>query len=106
MGTTSKHKGGFYYLNCFYCFTTNKVESQTKVYEINDFCNIAMASEDIKIIQFNQFQIHDNATFTIYADLECLIEKIDEYKNNPENSSTTKVGEHITSSFSMYTIYN
>ena len=40
----------------------------------------------------------------IYADLECLIEKIDECKNNPENSSTTKVGEHIPSGFSMSTI--
>ena len=29
-----------------------------------------------------------------------LIEKIDGCKNNPENSSTTKVGEHIPSGFS------
>ena len=29
---------------------------------------------------------------------------IDGYKNNPKNSSTTKVGEYIPSSFSMSTI--
>ena len=33
----------------------------------------------------------DKAPFTIYAYLQCLIEKFDGCKNNPENSSTTKV---------------
>ena len=33
-----------------------------------------------------------------------MIEKIDGCKNNPENSSTAKVSEHITSAFSMSTI--
>ena len=32
---------------------------------------------------------------------ECLIEKIDGCKNNPENSSTIKVGENIASGFGM-----
>ena len=63
-----------------------------------------MSSEDTKIIEFNQNQKPDKAPFIIYADLECLIEKIDGCKNNPENSSTTKVGEHIPSGFSMSTI--
>ena len=40
----------------------------------------------------------------IYADFECLLEKIDGCKNNPENSSTTKLGEHTPSGFSMSTI--
>ena len=46
----------------------------------------------------------DKTPFTIYADLKSLIEKIDGYKNNPENSSTTNVIEHIPSGFSMSTI--
>ena len=46
----------------------------------------------------------DKASFIIYADLECLTEKIDGCKINPVNSSATKVGEHISSSFSMSTI--
>ena len=37
-------------------------------------------------------------------DFECLIEKIDGCKNNPKNSSTTKVSEHIPSVFSVPTI--
>ena len=63
-----------------------------------------MHSEDTKIIEFNQYEKSDKAPFIIYADLECLIEKIDGCKNNPDNSFTTKVGQHIPSGFSMSTI--
>ena len=35
-----------------------------------------MHSEDTKILEFNQYQKSDNALFFIYADLECMIEKI------------------------------
>ena len=62
-----------------------------------------MPSEDTKILEFNQYQKPDKAPFITYADLECLIEKIDGYKNNPENSITIKLGEHIPSDFSMST---
>ena len=55
--------------------------------ENKDFCNIIMPSEDTKILEFNQYQKSDKAPFIIYADLECIIEKIDGCKNNLENSS-------------------
>ena len=58
-----------------------------------------MSSEVTKILEFNQYQKPDKTPFIIYADLECLIKKIDGCKNNPENLSTTKVGEHIPSGF-------
>ena len=48
-------------------------------------------SEDTKKLEFNQCQRSDKASFVIYPDLECFIEKIDGYKNIPENLSTTKV---------------
>ena len=63
-----------------------------------------MPSEGTKISKFNQYQKSDKAPFIIYADFECIIEKIDECKNNPENSSTSKVCEHIPSGFPMSTI--
>ena len=63
-----------------------------------------MFSGDTYIIEFKQYQKFDKAPFIIYADLECLIEKIDGCKNNPENSSTTKAGEHIASGVSTSTI--
>ena len=58
-----------------------------------------MPSKDTKILEFNQYQKSDKALFIIYADLECLLEKIDGCKNNAENLSKSKVGEHIPSGF-------
>ena len=63
-----------------------------------------MPSEDTKILEFNQYQKSDKAPFIIYADLECLIKKIDGCINNPENSSAIKVGKHVLLGFSISTI--
>ena len=63
-----------------------------------------MPSEGTKILEFNQYQNSYKAPFIIYADLECIIEKIDGCKNNLENSFTTKVSEHIPTGFAMSTI--
>ena len=78
-----------------------KLKSHKKVCENKDFCNVIMSFEETKILEFNQYEKSDKAPFIIYADLECIIEKIDGCKNIPENSSTTKVSEHIPSSSSM-----
>ena len=40
----------------------------------------------------------------MYTHLEYLIEQIDGSKNDSENSSTTKVTEHVPTGFSMSTI--
>ena len=88
----------------FIVLEQKKLELDKKVCKNKDFCSVTMPSEDTKILEFNQYQKSDKAPFIIYADLECIIEKIDGCKNNPENSSTTKVSEHIPSGFSMSTI--
>ena len=44
-----------------------------------------MPSEDTKILEFNQNQISVKAPIIIFADLQCIIEKTDGCKNNPEN---------------------
>ena len=41
--------------------------------------------------------------FIIYADLECLLEKMNPCHNNPEKSSTTKTNKHTPSSYSLFT---
>ena len=63
-----------------------------------------MTSKGNKVLDLNQYQTSDMPLFIIYADLECLIEKNDGCKNNPENSSTTKVSKFIPSGFSISTI--
>ena len=39
--------------------------------------------------------------YIIFANIESLIEKIDGFGNNSENSSTTKIDEHIPCGYSM-----
>ena len=63
-----------------------------------------MPAEATKIFEFNQYQKSHKAKFIIYADLECLIEKIFGCKNDSENSFISKVSEHIPLSFSMSTV--
>ena len=65
-----------------------------------------MPSEETKKWEFNQYHKFDKVPFIIYADLECLIEKIDRCKNNRGNSCTTKVCEHVPSGFSMSTTFS
>ena len=92
----SKHCGHFYCLNCFHPFrTNNKLESHKRVCENKDFCNITMPSDSTKILELNQYQKSDKEPYIFYTDLECIIEKIDGCKNNPENLSTIKVIEHV-----------
>ena len=45
-----------------------------------------MPSQDTKMLEFNAQQKSDRASFIIYVDLECLIEKTDGHKNSPKNS--------------------
>ena len=63
-----------------------------------------MPSEDTKVLEFNQYQKSNRAPFINYANLQCSVEKTDRCKINPENSSTTKVGDNIPSDFSVSTI--
>ena len=48
----------------------------------------------------------DKMSCIIYADIESLIKKINGCANNPENFSTTKIGEHIPCGYSISTIWH
>ena len=43
--------------------------------------------------------------FIIYADLQSLLKKMNACNDNPKKSSTTKINEHTTSSYSLFTKY-
>ena len=73
----------------------NKLKSHEKVCKSKDFCGIAMQSPKGNILQFNQYMKSDKMSYISYADHESLIKKIDGCANNPEKSSTTKIGEHV-----------
>ena len=87
-------------MNCFNSFRTkNKLEFHKRACENKDFYNIIMASQDTKMLEFNQYRKSENSLFIIYADLGCMSEKIDGCINKPKNSSAAKVSKHIPSGF-------
>ena len=103
-GITSNHNGDFYCLNCFRAYTTkNKLEAHKKICENHDYCHVEMPNEDNKIIKYNQREKSIKFPFIIYADLECLLEKISTCYNNPEESSTTEINKHTLSGYSLFT---
>ena len=84
-GITSKHDGDFYCLNCFNSYTTkNKLKKHKKVCENHDYCCIEVPNEDNKILKYNHGEKSMKASFIIYADLECLLDKMNTCHNNPE----------------------
>ena len=102
-GVTSNNNGDFYCLNCFCSYRTkNKLELHKKVCENRDYCQVEMPNKDNNTIAFNQ-KDYGKAPFVIYADLECLLEKINTCYNNPEESSTTEINKHTPSSYSLFT---
>ena len=60
-----------------------------------------MPNED-KIIKYNQGEKSIKVPFIIYADLECLLEKMSACYNNPEESSTTEINKHMPSGYSLF----
>ena len=53
---TSENNGSFYYLHCLHSFgTKNKLELHKNACEKKqEFCNVTMPSEDLKISEFHQ----------------------------------------------------
>ena len=103
-GITSNHAGDFYCLNCFCAYSTkNKLEKHKKIYENHHYCHVEMPTKDNDIIKYNQGEKSIKMAFTIYADLECLLEKMSTCQNNPNKSSTTKINKHTPSGYSIFT---
>ena len=62
-----------------------------------------MPEEDNKTLKYNHGEKSIKVPFTIYADLECLLEKMNSCHNNPEKSSATKINKHAPSGYSLFT---
>ena len=93
-----------YCLNWFHAYRAeNKLEKQKKICENHDYCHVEMPNEDNKIIKYNQGEKSIKSPFIIYADLECLLEKISTFYNNLEESSTTEINKHTLSGYLLFT---
>ena len=106
-GITSNHNADFYCLNCFCSYSTkNKLEKHKKICENHDYCHVEMPTKDNNIIKYNHGEKSIKIPFTIYADLECLLEKMSTCENDPNKSSTTKINKHTPPGYSIFTNYS
>ena len=88
---TSDHKEDLYYLNCFHSYSTEeKLKKHEKVCNDQDYCYVEMPDENNKILKYNHGVKSMRVPFVIYADLECLLEKMHSCKNSPEKSYAEK----------------
>ena len=102
-GITSNHKEDFYCVNCFHSYRTkNKLEAHKKICENHDYCHVKRPNEDNKIIKYTQGEKSIKLPFIIYADLECLLEKMSTCYNNPKESSTIEINKHTPSGYSLF----
>ena len=76
-GITSNHAGDFYCLNCFHSYSTKeKLKKHGKVSNDQDYGYVEMPDKDNRILKYNHGEKLLKAPFIIYADLECLLEKM------------------------------
>ena len=90
-GISSNHVGDFYHLICFHSYSRkNKLKKHEKVCNNHDYCYVEMPAKDNKILIYNHGEKSLKALAFIYADLECLLEKMHSCQNNLEKSYTEK----------------
>ena len=103
-GLTSNHNADFYCLNCFRSYRTkNKLEAHKKICENHDYCHVEMTIKGNNTIKYYHGEKSIKIPFTIYADLECLLEKMSTCQNNSNKSSTSKINKHTPSGYSIFT---
>ena len=67
-----------------------KLKKHERVCNDHDYCYVEIPNEDNKILRYNYREKSLKAPAIIYADLECLLEKMHSCQNNPEKSYTEK----------------
>ena len=103
-GITSNHNGDFQCLNCFHSYSTKeKLEKHQRVYNDHHCCHVEKPNDNNEILKYNHGEKSMRAQFVIYADLECLVEKMHSCQNNPENFYTQKKIKHVPSGYSLFT---
>ena len=62
-----------------------------------------MPPKNNNTIKYRQEEKSIKLPFVVYADLECLLEKMSTCQNNPNESSTTEINKHTPSGYSIFT---
>ena len=64
-----------------------------------------MPDDDNKILKYVPGKNSLKVPFIIYADLECLLQKIESCQNNPKKSYTEKKAVHRPSGYSLLMLF-
>ena len=67
-----------------------KTQKHEKVCNDHDYCFVEMPDKDNKILKYKHGEKSLKALFMIYADLECLLEKMHSCQNNLKRSYIEK----------------
>ena len=101
-GISSSNNGDCYCLNCFHLYRTlNKLKKHERIFNNHDYCYVDMQEEGKYILKYSPGDKSLKAPFMIYADLECLLKKLQFCQNNPENSYTKRKAKHKPSGYSL-----
>ena len=65
-----------------------------KICENKKYCHVEIPIKDNNTIKYNQGEKSMKSPFIIFADLECLLEKMSTCYNNPKESSATEINIH------------
>ena len=103
-GITSNHNGDFYCLNCFHSYRTkSKLQKHEKIRKNHYFCHLKMPDAENNILKSKPGKKSLKHAFIIYADLECLLLKMNTCNNNPNKSYATAKALHKPSGYSLLT---
>ena len=103
-GVQSTNNGDSYCLNYFHSYRTeNDLTKHEKACNDHDYCYAEIPNEYNKILKYDHGEKSLKALFMIYADLECLLEKMHSCQNNPEKSYTEIKTKHTPSGYSIFT---
>ena len=78
-------------MGCLHSFRTdNALKKYERLRGNNDYCYVEMPTENNSTLKYNHGENSLKVSFTIYADLECLLIKQQSCQNNPNDSYTEK----------------
>ena len=83
-----------------------KLKKHERVCNDHDYCYVEIPNEDNKILRYNYREKSLKAPAIIYADLECLFEKMHSCRKNPEKSHIEKKPKPTPSGYSLFTNYS
>ena len=92
-------------VNCLHSYRTkSKLKKHEKICKNHDFCHLKMCDVENNILQSTPGKKSLKHAFVIYADLECLLLKMNTCNNNNNNKSyTTAKALHRPSGYSLLT---